>query len=171
MLGHSLCPLGYLFSTFSTEACVGSYPITQKEGFEWKEYCVVSKIFLFQVQTIFFFFIQSVFIHIINWQRQPSQVIAKSLNEFEEERSNKNGSHGCTSVLHDISFPLLQLLLGSAPVVTHSLSLAGKPSHLHFSPMSSNSLCFFFLKPFSLSISVLKLSIQVLLFCFGCMCW
>jgi hypothetical protein len=42
-----------------------------------------------------------------------------------QRRSIKNGSHGCTSELHDLSFPLLQFLLGPTPPSSYSLPCSG----------------------------------------------
>lgn len=58
-------------------------------------------------------------------------------SQRDKEEASKNGSHGCTSELHDLSFPLLQFLLGPAPLSSYSL-----PSHGTLSYKSSNLFCF-----------------------------
>ena len=50
----------------------------------------------------------------------------KSLRIQKNELSTNNGSRGCTAKLHELSFPVLQLLLGTAPNPINSLFCASK---------------------------------------------
>ena len=65
-------------------------------------------------------------------------------SQRDKEEASKNGSHGCTSELHDLSFPLLQFLLGPTPLSSYSLPSHGTLSYKSSKPffVFSILLCF-----------------------------